>query len=254
MYGCDKTCPSLSDPHTVSFSFTHISLQQSDNDTLLSGSGSGAGDDEQSDVIGYFESVLQPTVYYIIVEATTASGQNIQTSSNGVLIDVTSPVQTVPIHLYDVEFSLTQSSAFQGNNHTISASWGFKDLESGIVSYAWSIGKKPYGQEIQEYVSVGMQTHATNSSLQGLLLHNETYYVTVRATNGAGLSSVVTSSGITHLSVELNETELNNGIVITSSKVILDINNVSLYIVSAEEDIGVIITTNVEDVDETSKN
>lgn len=228
----------------------------SDNDSLLDSSGSGSGDDNRlhSDVIGYFQTILQPSMYYIIVEATTASGQTIYTSSNGILIDITPPVQSVPIHLYDVEFSLTQSSSYQGNNHTISATWGFQDLESGIVSYSWSIGTKPYGQEIQEYVSVGMQTHATNSSLQGLLLHNETYYVTVKAVNGAGLSSVVTSSGITHLSIELNETELNNGIIITSSKVVLDTNNRSLYIVSSEENVGVIITTNVEDVDKTSKN
>ena len=254
LYGCEKTCPPTDDPQIVTFSFAHLSLSPSVNDTQPAFSGSGLEDDmiDAEDSVGYFNPTLQPAVYYIIVETTSASGQIIRATSNGVLIDVTPPIQDVPIRLYDAEFSLSQSSVYQGNNHTISASWGFEDLESGIQSYEWSIGTTPYGQQIQKFVSVGLKTLATNSDLEGVLLHNETYYVTVRATNGAGLYSDVSSTGITHLSIELNETDLDNGIVIESSKTITDANNVSLYIINNEE-IGLLITSTREDVAEISK-
>ena len=241
------------------FSFVHLSLAPSyDDDSAQSFSGSGESgdnstiDDDDDDIIGFFNPILEPTVYYVVVEATSASGQTVRATSNGVLIDVTPPVLSDSIRLYDVEFSLTQSSMYQGNNHTISASWGFKDSESGIVNYEWSIGTSPYGQEIQSFASVGLTTYATNVNLEGELKHNETYYVTVRATNGAGLLSEVTSSGITHLSIELNETELDNGISIQFSSIIFDASNETLYIVN-DENIAVVIESRIEDVAKTSE-
>ncbi len=253
LYGCEETCPTSDDPQTMTFSFAHLSLSPFHNENQ-SFSGSGSGDDEieEEDIDGYFNTPLKPAVYYIIVEATSASGQTTHATSNGITIDVTPPIQTVPIRLYDAEFSLSQSSNYQGNNHTISASWGFQDLESGIKSYEWSIGTTPFGEQIQKFVNVGLKSLAANSDLEGILMHNETYYVTVRAMNGAGLYSEVSSTGITHLSIELNQTNLNNGIIIESFEAITDINNISLYIVNTEV-IGLLITSSREDVAEISE-
>ena len=215
-------------------SFLHQSLLVN----ISSGSGdfSGSGDDateyskdqdsQSSDLIGYFDKELKPMIYYITVEAISASGQTTRGTSNGVLIDISPPYLSEPVELYDVEFSLTQSSSYQGNNHTISASWSFKDLESGILDYEWAIGTSPYKDDIQTFISVGLNTEATNNNLKRYLEHNSTYYVTVRATNGAGLSHTVASSGITYLDIELNKTVLdlfvhvirNNRIIILDSE------------------------------------
>lgn len=142
------------------------------------------------------------------VKAITASGQEVIGFSNGVTIDTTPPEQRSPIEHFDVEFSATQPTEFQGNNHTISARWQFTDLESGIIDYAWAIGSYPGGDDIQGFASVGLDTSASNTNLEGYLIHNHTYYVSVRATNGALLIKEATSTGITYVATELNATEL----------------------------------------------
>jgi len=147
-------------------------------------------------------------VYYVAVKAITASGQEVIGFSNGVTIDTTPPEPSNPIEHLDVEFSTTQPTSFQGNNHTISARWQFTDLESGIINYEWAIGSYPGGDDIQGYVSVGLETSTSNATLEGYLVHNITYYVSVRATNGALLVKEATSTGITYIATELDAAHL----------------------------------------------
>ena len=151
---------------------------------------------------------LKPGTYYLTILATSASGQVSTSSSNGVLVDITPPV-LLSIKHYDVEFSLTQSTSYQGNNHTISASWNFDDPESGVIEYYWAIGTTPYGEEIQNFTFVGVNNYAENSNLDDVLVNNVTYYVTVLAKNGAGISQKSSSNGITFILIELNQTMLD---------------------------------------------
>ena len=82
------------------------------------------------------------------------------------------------------------------------------DTESGVVDYQWGIGTSPNTTDIQPLVSVGVETSGINRDLLGVLKHNETYYVTVVAKNGAGLSASLTSDGVTYSASELNSTAL----------------------------------------------
>ena len=242
-YACDPSCPIGGDPYTFTVTFSNLDLSPrplnattGGNDTSVTDDGSGSGgsssggfssgasgsggsasgaDDTTPALImeaqsSTFSAVynLEASSYFITIEAVTASGQYVRSSSNGVLIDVTPPVLVRSIEQFDVAHSATQASLFQGNNHTISARWLFEDLDSGIVEYQWAIGTGPYAQDIQPFVSVGRATQSTNPNLEGLLVHNVTYYITIKATNGAGLSSNASSLGITYLDIELNVTYL----------------------------------------------
>jgi len=182
---------------------------------LVAGYYTNQSDDFSNDLLNtgyslssFFSNRFQPAVYYVAVKAITASGQEVIGFSNGVTIDTTPPEQSSPIQHFDVEFSTTQPTAFQGNNHTISARWHFTDLESGIVNYKWAIGSYFGGDDIQGYMSVGLETSASNISLEGYLVHNITYYISVRATNGALLVKEATSTGITYIATELNAAHL----------------------------------------------
>ena len=75
---------------------------------------------------------------------------------------------------------------YQTSTTTISANWAgsFTDPQSGIAGYEWAIGTAAGGTTIQGYTSVGTATSATTSGLS--LTSGTKYYVTVRATNGAG--------------------------------------------------------------------
>jgi hypothetical protein len=83
---------------------------------------------------------------------------------------------------------------------TLSANWsGFSDPQSGITGYEWAIGTTSGGQELLAFTPLGLQTSASTSAVDLLfaLLNGSTCYVTVRATNGAGLTNTATSDGVT---------------------------------------------------------
>ena len=141
------------------------------------------------------------------MEAVTASGNRVLSSSNGVTIDTSPPVLVSPIQHFDVSFSDADPVRFQGNNSTISARWTFHDEQSFVTEYMWAIGTVPFGTDTQPFTSVGLEGGATTTNL--VLMHNTTYYVSVVARNGAGLVNNVTSDGITYIQTELNETLLN---------------------------------------------
>jgi hypothetical protein len=50
----------------------------------------------------------------------------------------------------------------------------------------WAIGTTVGGEDIQPFTSVGTIPTGINSSLEGILKNNQTYYVSVRCVNGGG--------------------------------------------------------------------
>ena len=220
-YGCDPNC-TIVDPDTIPFTLYNLSLS-SGYYTNFSQSDAGDGEfefestnqNEANTMVSLLTNHFQPSVYYVTVHATSASGKTIYSVSNGVIIDTTPPEILSPIEHFDASFDFAQPTSFQGDESTILARWRFRDPESGITEYLWAIGTAPYGQDIQAYESVGTATEATNASLAGILEHNTTYYVTVMATNGAGLSANATSGGVTYIATELNRTEVETVVQVT---------------------------------------
>ena len=205
-YACQASCSNV-DPYLMPITLSNLTLSPgyyvNQSDDLTNGPFNNG-----FTLSSFFISHFQPAIYYISVKAITASGQEVIGASNGITIDITPPQLVTSIEHFDVEFSPTQPTEYQGNNHTIAAKWQFIDLESGIINYAWAIGTYPGGDDIQDFESVGLATTASNTDLVGNLTHNTTYYVTIRATNGALLIREVTSSGITYIATELNSTAL----------------------------------------------
>lgn len=168
----------------------------------------------------YFEH-FQPATYFVTVLAITASGQTFQSTSNGITIDTSPPTIVSAIEQFDVSFSLQQPSRFQSSNDSIAARWSFEDTESGIIRYEWAIGSSPFQDDVQSRTSVGMETSGINNNLNGVLKENTTYYVTVFATNGAGLVSNATSIGITYIESELDSTILEGFVIVDSADLLL---------------------------------
>lgn len=128
-------------------------------------------------------SLTNGTVYYINVKALNgAGGYSAVGSSDGVVVDTTPP--SAPAVIDDGQFMSTSSS--------IHATWSAADSESGIAAYSYSVGTSPGATNVKGWTSVGAATQVT---VTGLTLSNgTTYYVNVRATNGAGLVGPVGSS------------------------------------------------------------
>ncbi|KAI0212797.1 hypothetical protein LSAT2_002238 [Lamellibrachia satsuma] len=145
------------------------------------------------------ESQLQP--YYITVKAISGSGRSVIASSGGVYIDTTPPVFELIFHV-DLSWSQSEPSTFQGDNSSIAVYYEVFDKESKVVETWWAIGSTPGGADVQPLVSIGTAAFAMNKSLEGLLLENQTYYVTLVSVNGAGLTTTNTSQGVTILTVQ----------------------------------------------------
>ena len=79
---------------------------------------------------------------------------------------------------------------------TLSANWaGFNDVTGGIAMYEYSIGSNPGGTDILTWTENSLETYFTTGVA---LTSGEDYFVSVRATDGAGnVSNISTSNGIT---------------------------------------------------------
>ena len=81
----------------------------------------------------------------------------------------------------------------QTSTSTIHANWtGFQDDSGVIASYEWAIGTSPAGNQVQDWASVNVLTHASNDTL--VLEVGQTYFCSVRAYDVAGNVSVAASS------------------------------------------------------------
>ena len=124
--------------------------------------------------------------YYARIKAKNKAGlwSAYTGSSDGITIDLTPP--SAPIVRDDGETTKDAAS--------LHAVWSCQDDESGVVEYQYALGTTPRGGDLLNWTSsLETEIRAANLSLSP----GRTYYVSVRAKNGAGLwSEAGTSDGI----------------------------------------------------------
>ncbi|XOV65925.1 MAG: N-acetylmuramoyl-L-alanine amidase [Fluviicola sp.] len=76
---------------------------------------------------------------------------------------------------------------------TLEANWSIQDIHSDIVSYEVAIGTLPNLDDVVSWTPNGVS--ATFSQIMGNLVHDEVYYISVRAVNGAGLIDTFATDG-----------------------------------------------------------
>ncbi|MBI5219881.1 MAG: PKD domain-containing protein [Bacteroidia bacterium] len=85
------------------------------------------------------------------------------------------------------------------DNIHLSANWtASSDTNSALSEYKFAIGTTPGGTDITNWTSNGLNTSVTVGSLS--LDYDSVYYLSVKAINGAGLETIVSSDGILVLS------------------------------------------------------
>ena len=108
--------------------------------------------------------------------ATDNAGNTASTAIYTVNIDTSPPV-----------FTALTVPATTGCTNTLAASWSAADPQSGVTEYDYAIGSTPGGTDIRPRTTTGMQTFAYSTGLN--LTVGQSYYFTIWAQNGAGLSS-----------------------------------------------------------------
>ena len=135
-------------------------------------------------------SLVVGQTYYFSVYAVNGAGlTGSATNSNGqTVVDTTPP--TAPATVRDgtgADISTTNSCS------QLSANWdAATDAESGISGYQYAIGTSAGGTQTVNWTSLGNVTTVTQSGLS--LVVGQTYYFSVQAVNGAGLTSSATNS------------------------------------------------------------
>src|SRR5205814_1678938 len=131
--------------------------------------------------------------YFVTVRATSGAGLQVTATSDGVTVDNTAPTVTgLP------NDGTAADIDFQTSTTTLSANWAgvFADAESGISGYEWAVGSSPGGYDLLDFTTNGISGTTATATGLNLALGGK-YFVTVRATNGAGVQSTATSDGVT---------------------------------------------------------
>ena len=131
--------------------------------------------------------------YYVSIRARNAAGLSTITFSPKLTVDTTPPLATNKSLL---DGGKLRDIDYFANVNYISAHWeGVRDPESGIVSTTYCIGTVPYGCQTKLPEDIG-----SNSSFNyqtDKLISGTKYFVTLEVRNGAGLTSIVISDGMT---------------------------------------------------------
>ena len=132
--------------------------------------------------------------YVTTIRSTNIVGRAGELSSDGFVVDSTPPIVGEIIHMKN---PLVGESLEVFSNSEIFVRWsGFSDVESEIEKYFVCVGTQPGECNIMSFADLG---NATSFILQNQrLAQGETYFVSIKAENEAGLvSDTVSSNGIT---------------------------------------------------------
>ncbi|XP_048250793.1 uncharacterized protein LOC124111176 [Haliotis rufescens] len=168
---------------------------------------------------GLSQKATHGQTYYAKVTATNIVGMTVSAISNGINVDNTHPTQGTVVELGSAyvinvtdaimtermnpyscdsgEECMRIDATCQESLSTVLVAWaGFTDEETGIVRYEIAVGNTPGGGQLRPFFEVADMTKKY-MSVTGLALKGQRQiFVTVKATNGAGLSTVSTSNGI----------------------------------------------------------
>ena len=183
---------------------------------------------EANDIKNY--TVISPKITNLTVEtvsfpqgitcflnllAVNNAGLSSKSSSNAVIIDRTAPDPGV-VTAYYVFPSKYDRNKNKVPNSSFAVSWtGFNDLESGIKMTGWAIGTnllKLKRADSDLYTKV-----VQGESVGGVIIRNQTlwgnntYFVCVRVTNGAGLHKTDCSAGVLIILGQLSAGVVNDG-------------------------------------------
>ena len=134
-------------------------------------------------------SLTNGQTYYFSVYAVDNQGlTGNATNSNGQTVDTTAP--SAPANVRD---GIGADISTTGSTTQLSANWDASaDAESGISGYQYAIGTTAGGTQTVNWTSLGNVTTVTKTGLT--LSVGQTYYFSVKAVNGAGLTGNATNS------------------------------------------------------------
>ena len=129
--------------------------------------------------------------YYINVKVVNFAGAETIRSSPAITIDDTPPHFTT-IGCVDPDHSMTEPDVYQSTTSAVGAYWDCEEDISQIERYHIMVGTTLGGDDVVQATDVQLKTKVRIDNLEGKLTDGQMYFITVSATNSAGLKSFST--------------------------------------------------------------
>ena len=128
--------------------------------------------------------------YYVIVKAENTRGDTVMSSSDGVIVDRTSPIAKS----IQISPSSGKETLFLTSASAPVVTWSIEDPESGISHFYVSVGSFPFQSDLIASRPTDGLTRSLDLDQVNFTLHEGlTFYVTVTGVNMVGLETAITS-------------------------------------------------------------
>ena len=137
--------------------------------------------------------------YYVTVEATNGAGLKEKAYSDGVTLD-TSPPEVGDVVYEELSYKDMSGVNIPGsanNGRELRFSWTkANDLQSKISQLMWCAGPKPRNCDLVPWIGIDPEKTSTSYFFLQQLTSGTSVFVTMEATNGAGMTSQTTSGAL----------------------------------------------------------
>ena len=209
---CDSSCNST--VSYITFEATGLSLlsgctvpfnQSNVTCTPYSFAETGIPEDE----LYQYNLTFIPYSYYMTVRGYTSVGHMAYGYSSGIQLDTTPPNCTLIQHVQkDVRSDEVSNTTVQYSATSLAVQYECGDTRSDIYGYEIAYSDNVDNISSLQFSSVGLDVSV---NLTGLDLNSELkYYVVVRATNGAGLTTILKSGGVR---IRSNEPDVSRAVI-----------------------------------------
>ena len=171
--------------------------------------------------------------YYLRLFAVNNAGLSSTTSSNGVVIDRTAPTAGYVSAQYVFPPNYDRNKNEVPGCIFVVAWTGFTDPESGIKRTRWAVGADP--QVLKQNGGNFYSEVVADDSVGGVVIENqtltgnETYFVCIRATNGAGLDRTDCSPGLFIVLGKFNAGVVSDGPVTSQKDIDFQLDNKAIW-------------------------
>lgn len=141
-----------------------------------------------------FEDSIEGGAYFLTLRTVNEAGL-VSTANTGAMIIDSTPADCVHVSAMDTAGAIVDAVS---NVDDALCAWSYYDGESGIVEYEVGLTTLPLATvppDVASFQNVGKRTKYKLSFLNVSLIHGQSYYCIVRATNGAGLQMTHTGHG-----------------------------------------------------------
>ncbi|KAK7496779.1 hypothetical protein BaRGS_00011988 [Batillaria attramentaria] len=188
---------------------------------------------------------FQLPTYYLDVQVVDHSGLATDVKSTGFIVDTSPPVIT-SLYCTDPEYMADVEILYLGNNYTVGVNWDITEDVSSITDVILRVGSQPgLGDSAAEVHVDPSRREYVFDNLEPNLMEGQTYFVTLRAENEAGL----VSQGWSNFTVQTMPTNMSDVSVTLPNVTVVTLAGKKVGLLENTERLELSLSLDAEDID-----